>query len=244
MESGKKFAIGATVVAVLAAGIRFGMIYRANHEADKPKPVVLAPIDPDFNVFLKKERPDSLKDAKALKGRSLWVSAAGQMDYYPVANGKVDYTKSQGVLLGAEKIDIKDAVEQAAPKNSMATFRIPGGDKQVLIVFTKGSDPKEYATPVGTKVGNEYTFQTDEIFFYQDPHELYKHWGPEIWKAVDEHRVILGMTEREAEEALGQVMIPGSGEEGNRTIKFDHQGQPVNVMFVHNKATSITPEKP
>ncbi|SNS24979.1 hypothetical protein SAMN05421770_101181 [Granulicella rosea] len=242
MEDGKKMAIGLGVVGILALGIRFGLLYKDRHEADKPAPVVAsAPINPDYNVFLKKERPDSLKDAKSLKGRTLWVSAGGQMNYYPFAAGKVDYAKDQGVLLGAEQLQIQDAVEQAAPKGSLATSRIPAGDKQVLLVFTKAGAPAEYAVPVGTKTGQDYTFSTDEIFFYDDPHILYKHWGPEVWKAIDEHRVMPGMTELECQMALGQVLKPGGGAEGDRSIEFDHQGKPIRVQFEHGKATTITP---
>ena len=40
------------------------------------------------------------------------------------------YGKSAGTLLGAEPIVVKDAVEQVAPKS--ATFRIPGGERQVF----------------------------------------------------------------------------------------------------------------
>ncbi len=241
MENGKKFAIGGTILAVLAIGVRVGLIYRANHAEDKPIAVASEPTNPDYNVFLKKERPDSLKDAKSLKGRTLWVSAGGQMNYYPFAAGKVNYARDEGVLLGAEPIQVQDAVEQVAPKGSLATYRIPAGDRQVLLVFTKPGAPTEYAVPVGTRTGQDYTFSTDEIFFYDDPHTLYKHWGPEVWKAIDEHRVIPGMTELECQMALGQVIKPGGGAEGNRSIEFDHQGKPIRIQFEKGKATTITP---
>ncbi len=139
-------------------------------------------------------------------GKTVWVSAGGQMDYYPYAAHRANYAKTVGTLLGAEPLVIKDAFEQVAPKS--ATFRIPGGDKQVLLAFTmpKSADPaKEYAVPVGYRQGGEYTFYTDEIFFYDDPHELYNHWGPQVWQAVDAHQVILGMNERQVQLSLGQV---------------------------------------
>ena len=79
-------------------------------------------------------------------------------------------------------------MEQVAPK--AATFRIPGGDKQVLMVFTHARKRRRRSMRCrwGIKQAGQYTFYTDEIFFYDDPHELYKHWGPEIWKAVDAHQ--------------------------------------------------------
>jgi hypothetical protein len=242
VEQGKKLAIGGIVVGLLAVGVRVGLIYKERHEDVKPKVADSGHIDPDYNVFLKKMRPDKLQDEKDLKGKTLWVSAGGQMDYYPYNAGKVDYAHSQGVLLGAEPIVVDDAIEAKAPTGTNATFRIPGGDKQVLLVFTKAGAPTEWATPVGFVDKGTYTFSTDEIFFYDDPHKLYSHWSPEIWKAVDEHRAIPGMTEREVQMALGQVSHSESQDEGNRTVRFDHQGKPIDVTFVKNRATTITPQ--
>jgi hypothetical protein len=244
MNNGAKAAIGATVVLILAVG---GQLLWLHHERNAPV-AVKAPerevIAADDLVFLKKKRPDSLKDVKELKGSTLWVSAGGQLDFYPYVGHAAQYGKSAGTLLGAEPIVVKEAVEQVAPK--AATFRIPGGDRQVLLVFTKlgSSDAaKEYAVPVGYRQGSDYTFYTDEIFFYDDPHELYKHWGPEIWKAVDEHQVILGMNERQVELSLGQVSKSTSTDYGNRMVVFANMGKPMAVTFVKNKVTAFRPDQ-
>ena len=248
METGKKAALGATVVLVLAVGTRVGMIYR---ERNAPSAATAVPgkekLPDDAYVFLKKKRPSSLKDVKELVGSTIWVSAGGQMDYYPVSAHRADYGNKAGTLLGAQAMAVKDAIEQVAPKD--ATFRIPGGDKQVLLVFTMPATgagiadaAKEYAVPVGYREGSQYTFYTDELFFYDDPHTLYKHWGPEVWKAVDEHRAIPGMSEAEVQLALGQVSKSGSETYGNRTVVFSNLGKPVDVTFEKNKAVGIRPE--
>jgi len=238
METGKKAAIGATVVLVLAVGVRVGLIYKERHEAVKPAEQAQAKMDPDDLVFFKQMRPDSMKDIKDLVGKTLWVSAGGQMDYFKYANHKADYSKSQGVLLGADPLIVKDALEQVAPKS--ATFRIPGGDRQVLLAFTlpKSSDPSAvYAVPVGYRDAGAYTFLTDQIFFYDDPHTLYK-WPAEDWAAVDAHKVVPGMSERQVSLSLGQVSKSESQDVGNRTVNFDDQGHPVDVTFVNNKVTA------
>lgn len=236
-----KAAIGATAVLILAVG---GQLVYLHHERNAPV-VVKAPereaIAADDLVFLKKKRPDTLNDVKDLKGSTLWVSAGGQLDFYPYVGHAAQYGKSAGTLLGAEPLVVKDAVEQVAPK--AATFRIPGGDRQVLLVFTKPNDTKEYAVPVGYRQGKDYTFYTDEIFFYDDPHELYKHWGPEIWKAVDAHQVILGMNERQVELSLGQVSQSTSKNYGNRMVVFANLGKPMAVTFVNNKVTAFRPDQ-
>lgn len=245
MTSGQKFAIGGTLLAVLAIG---GEILWLHHERNEPMKQAAAPeygsTDPDDLVFLKKERPSNMADLKDLYGKTLWVSAGGQMDYYPSDGHRADYGKSAGTLLGAEPIVIKTAFEQVAPKS--ATFRIPGGDRQVLLAFTmpKSADPKkEYAVPVGYKQAGDYTFYTDDIFFYDDPHELYKHWSPAIWQAVDSHQVILGMNERQVQLSLGQVFKSVSQEYGNRLVVYANMGKPMAVTFVKNHATAFRPDQ-
>ena len=244
MKNGAKAAIGATAVLILAVG---GQLLYLRHERNAPV-AVKAPerevIAADELVFLKKKRPDTLKDIKELDGSKLWVSAGGQMEFYPYVGHAVQYGKSAGTLLGAEPIVVKDAVEQVAPK--AATFRVPGGDKQVLLVFTRSGSSdaaKEYAVPVGYRQAGQYTFFTDEIFFYDDPHDLYKHWGPEIWKAVDAHEVILGMNERQVELSLGQVSKSTSNDYGNRMVVFANLGKPMAVTFVKNKVTAFRPDQ-
>lgn len=243
MDNGKKYALGGVVVLVLAVGVRVGLIYRERHEEAKPVEKVEQAADPDDLVFLKQMRPDSLKDMKELVGKTLWVAAGGQIEYYAYAGHKADYAKTEGYLLGADPLLIKDAFEQAAPKASSS--RIPAGDKQVLLAFTmpKSKDPAiEYAVPVGYRSGSTYNFETDQIFFYDDPHTLYSHWTADQWAAVDQHKVIPGMTERQVALSLGQVSRSESQAIGDRTVDFDNGGHPVDVTFTHGKVTAIHPE--
>jgi hypothetical protein len=245
MTSGKKAAIGGTLVFLLAIA---GELAWLHHERNLPgKQVVLeenGPTNPDDLVFLRRERPSDLADIKELVGKTVWVSAGGQMDYYPYTAHRADYAKTSGTLLGAEPLIIKDAFEQVAPK--AATVRIPGGDKQVLLAFTmpKSADPsKEFAVPVGYKEGHDYTFYTDDIFFYDDPHQLFKHWGPQTWQAVDSHQVILGMNERQVQLSLGQVSKSVSNEYGNRLVVYANLGQPIAVTFVKDHVTAFRPDQ-
>ena len=248
MENGKKAALGATVLLLAVVGVRVGMIYRERHApAEAPTTVASrTPVSEDAYVFLKKKRPSSMADLNELNGTTVWVSAGGQLEYYPVTGGHANYAKSAGTLLGAAPLVIKGAVEQVAPKS--ATFRIPGGDKQVLLLFTvpasaqgPGEGTTEYAVPVGDRENGQYTFYNDEIFFYEDPHGLYKHWGPQVWDAIDHHRAILGMSEAQVQMALGQVSDSVSNELGNRRVMYNNLGHPMDVIFVKDKATAIMP---
>ncbi len=249
MTNGVKIALGVTGAFVLAIGGQLLWLHHRNVEdqnAQVPRQgqFVQPKMTEDDAVFLRKERPDSLKDERELIGKTVWVSAGGQMDFYKDTGKHVDYTKPVGVLLGAEPLVIKDVFEEKAPATSRAAFRIAPGERQVLLAFTmpNSSDPKTlYAVPVGNFDGGVYNFFTDEIFFYDDPHVLYKHWGPEMWTHIDKHEAVLGMSENQAMMALGQVMTPHGDNVGDRSVSFDNDGHPVTIDFEHNKAVKITP---
>jgi len=244
MENGKKIALAVSVAFVIAIGVRVGLIYKANHEdvpvtttSTKPK------LSDDDMVFLRKQHPDSLKDERDLIGKTIWVSAGGQMDYYHYTSHHADYAHPVATLAGAEPLVIKDVFEQVPPKGR-AVSRISAGERHVLLAFTmpKSSDPNVlYAVPVGNYDNGSYTFLTDEIFFYDDPHVLYKHWGPEMWAHIDKHEAVVGMSENQAMMSLGQVITPSSDSIGNRTVRYDNNGHPIKIEFIDNKATSVTP---
>lgn len=247
MENGKKAALAATAIVVLAVGVRVGLLYRERHapavQTEAPEKTKLPD---DAYVFLKKKRPSSMADLKDLYGTTVWMSAGGQMEFYPVDGRRAEYSKSAGTLLGAQPLLITGAVEQVAPKS--ATFRIPAGDRQVLLTFKlppsaqgPGQGDKLFALPVGYYQDGQYTFVTDELFFYDDPHQLYKHWGAANWDAIDHHRALPGMSESQVQMALGQVSESGSQDFGNRTVTYNNLGHPVDVTFVKDHATSITP---
>jgi hypothetical protein len=249
MTKGLKIALGLTVVFVVAIGVQLLWLHHRNvadenAQVHRQNEFVKPTMTEDDAVFLRKQRPDSLKDERELIGKTIWVSAGGQMDYYKDTAKHVDYAKPAGVLLGAEPLLIKDVFEEKAPANSRATFRIAPGQRQVLLAFTmpKSSDPSAlYAVPVGNFDGGVYNFFTDEIFFYDDPHVLYKHWGPEMWSHIDKHEAVLGMSENQAMMSLGQTITPHGDTVGERSVSFDNNGHPVTIDFEHNKAVKITP---
>jgi hypothetical protein len=249
MENGKKIAIWVTVLLLILVVVRVGFQYKAMHEeGPPPKPAYEKPkLSDDDMVFLRKERPDSLKDERTLIGKTIWVSAGGQMDYYHYANHHADYMHPVGTLAGAEPLIVKDVFEQVPPHTPRAIARISAGQRHVLLAFTmpNSSDAKaEYAVPVGHYDAGSYEFLTDEIFFYDDPHTLYKHWGPEVWAHVDKHEVVPGMSETQAMLALGQVIVPSGDTVGDRTVTYNNNDHPIRVFFQNNRAVTVDPEKP
>jgi hypothetical protein len=249
MSNPAKFMIGGTIVLLLAVAIRIGLIYKANHEDGPPPKVAEVPTMTDDEAVgynLRKLRPDSLKDVRDLIGKTLWVSAGGQMDFYHDAGNHVEYAHPVGTLQGAVPMIIKGVFEQIAPKTGRAVARIGPGQRHVLVAFTmpKSDTPTAlYATPVGYFDAGRYTLYDDQLFFYDDPHELYKHWGADMWSRIDKHEAVLGMSENQAMIALGQVMDPHGDESGNRTVYFDNNAHPVAIQFRDGKAVKIMPDK-
>ena len=246
MQKKTKVFLGVTVVFLLVIAGEFAWIHHKNNEempAAKSS-AAAAPVDPDDNVFLKKEYPTSLKDERALIGTTVWVSAAAQLDYYRYANHKADYLHAVGTLPGAAPLVITGVFEQVPPKSGWLV-RISPGQRHVLLSFTmpNSSDPKaEYAVPVGNYDNGSYTFLTDNILFYDDPRKLYGYWGPVMWGHIDKHEPALGMTENQAMLALGQVMTPHGDKIGERSVTYNNNGKPITLEFVGGHAVRITNE--
>ena len=248
MQKGPKVALASAGLFVIVVAGLIGNQYRKNHQEGpvRKDPYADIKVDPDNLVFLKKQRPDSLADERTLIGKTVWVSAGGQLDYYVDKGKHVDYAHPVGTLLGATPLLVKDIFEQKAPSTGDAVARIPAGQRHVLLAFTlpNSAAPKtEYATPVGDFDNGLYTLLNDEIFFYDDPHQLYSHWGSAAWQHIDKHEVVPGMSENQAMMALGQVMKPSSDNTGDRDVTYDNNAHPVVIEFVKNKAVKITPEK-
>jgi hypothetical protein len=172
------------------------------------------------------------------------VSAGDQLEFYKDTGKHVDYAKPVGILKGADPLLVKDVFEQVAPKSGRAVFRVAAGVRQVLLAFTlpKSSDPKQlYATPVGNYDGQIYNFITDDVFFYDDPHTLFKAWTPDTWAHIEKHECAVGMSEFQCMLALGQTIDPHGDKPGDRSVTFNNDEHPVTVDFTHDKATRVTP---
>ena len=81
------------------------------------------------------------------------------------------------------------------------------GERQSVAVFEQ--EGKHYAAPIGTESGGDYKFYSDDMLFIEDPHQLYKHWPADVWQAIDQHQVKPGMSELEADFAVGIGLLAG-----------------------------------
>ena len=218
-------------VALIVAALRLGYVLYERHqesaESAKPQPALL---DPDYYVVPKKLRPYNLKEAHKLTEQPVWVKEGYRYTYYPynLATHRADFSHEAGTLLPIERLEIKDVVTNPTPDAP--------GQRQVLAIFEK--DGKQYAVPVGTGKGDDYTIYSDEMFFIQDPHELYK-WPANVWDAVEKHEVKVGMDEFQVAFALGMGIPEGSGDTAVKTVDYPNGGSPMAVTFSNRKVVSI-----
>jgi len=229
-ESRKKIQLVLLLGIVIAAG-RAAYIFYERHEAmkEEAKPRHEAPLKADYYVTPKKLRPYDLKSAHELTMQPVWVKVGGQITYYPWdrATRRADWKHEAGTLGALQKLDVTDVVTDVAPK----------GTKQVMALFALNGKP--FAAPIGVKNGDDFKIYSDDIFFIQDPHELYKHWSADVWKAIDAHRVQHGMNELQASFAIGLGVPIGSGDYGWRALRYPNDGKPLTITFENDKAVQV-----
>jgi hypothetical protein len=231
-----------TLMVLLVGGIRGYFIWKERHA-----PVVVKSryeernLTADEVVQPRKLYIDDLKSARTLKGKSVWMQAGNQMDYYPYVSNHVDFAHKAGVLPSIQELKIEDMVTQKAPEAVLN--RIPHGTSQVLAVFELPGSPKQYATPVGYLDGSDSKFMCDDLFFYDDPHQLYKHWPADVWQSVDAHQAKTGMSELQVTMALGNLQQSDSSNYGNRTVHYSVAGgKQVTVDYTKDHATEVKVE--
>jgi hypothetical protein len=234
--------IGAlTLVILVVAAWR---ILSYERERDQPAAVnrpAARELTEDQMVVPKKMFIDSIKSAKELDGKSVWMKTGYTLPYYPYRTGRVVFAHEEGRLPPAQELQVKDFVQVTAPQDWVSS--IPRGPHNAFVVFTEPGRTGEFAAPVATVGGENSSWQCDDIFFYQDPKTLY-HWSADVWQAVAQHTAKQGMSEMQATMALGNLQQSGSKDPGNRTVSYTtiDQGQThhYSVTFADDKATSVS----
>jgi hypothetical protein len=221
------------VVAMVLAGGRAAYIVYARHEAmkDDAKPRQETALKADYYVTPKRLHPYDLKSARQLTAQPVWVKVGYQLTYYPYdrERHKTDFAHEAGTLLPLQKLAIQDVVTGESP--------LAPGIKQVLACFEV--EGKSYAVPIGAEKGSDFRIYSDDIFFIEDPHDLYKHWPADIWRKIDAHEVQAGMSELQTIFAIGIGIPQGSGDYGSRTLHYANGGKPLVITFQNDKAVEI-----
>jgi hypothetical protein len=232
-EEAKKRIQIALALAIVVAGVRAGYILYQRHEdyvaAQKRQQARNAGYsNADYYVMPKKLYPYDLKSAKQLTRQPVWVKEGYRYTYYAYdeARKKAAFGHEAGLLLPIERLEIKDVVTDVA-----------GGKRQVMAVFQK--EEKSYAVPIGFESDGQFKIYSDEMFYIEDPHELYQHWPADVWQAIGQHEVKPGMDELQADFAVG-MGVPDAGESSDKkTVRYPNGGKPLVVNYSGGKATEI-----
>ena len=193
----------------------------------------------DEYVFPNKFYAYDLKSAKALVGKSIWVKQGYGNLVYPATNGRADLSHGKASLLPIEPLKITDMLRQKAPPS----WNAPHGENELLAIAER-DDHSTVAIVIGAfESDGALKVIANDVFYIQDPHELYRHWSSNLWKAIDSHQAQLGMNELQVNFALGVPQRAGGGDYGDRTLEYSNGGNPMRVSFSGNKAVEITPIK-
>jgi hypothetical protein len=221
-------------LAVAVAGLRAGYILYQRHEENlatqkqvQAKNAGYA--NEDYYVSPKKLYPFDLKSAKQLTAQPVWVKEGYRYTYYryDAAAKSVEFAHEAGLLGPIERLEIKDVVTAAGP----------GGKRQMVAVFQK--DGKSCAVPIGVESDNEWKIYSDEMFYVEDPHFLYKHWPADVWAAVERHEVITGMNELQADFAVGMGVPDAGASSQEKTVRYANGGKPLVVVYHGEKAAEV-----
>jgi len=232
-EEAKKRIQIALALAVVVAGVRAGYILYQRHEdyvaAQKQLQAKNAGYaNEEYYVTPKKLYPFDLKSAKQLTLQPVWTKEGYRYTYYryvPVVKS-VDFAHEAGLLSPIERLEIKDVMAVAAP----------GGRRQVVATFEK--DGHSFAVPIGFETEGQYKIYSDEMFYVEDPHDLYKFWPAEVWQAIAQHEVKPGMDELQADFAIG-MGVPDAGSSEDKTVRYPNGGKPLVVTYREGKAAEI-----
>ncbi|MGA7472981.1 MAG: hypothetical protein WBW60_09640 [Candidatus Sulfotelmatobacter sp.] len=237
-EEAKKGIQIALALAIVVAGARAGYILYQRHEdyvaAQKQQQAKSAGYsNADYYVTPKKLYPYDLKSAKQLTQQPVWVKEGYRYTYYPydVARKRTDFGHEAGLLPPIDRLEIKDVVTDI-PVGA-------GNRRQVMAVFEK--EGKSYAVPIGFEAEGQFKIYSDEIFYVEDPHELYKHWPADVWQAVEQHEVKPGMDELQADFAVGMGVPDAGTSSDEKTVRYPNGGKPLVVIYQGEKATEIKP---
>ncbi len=220
------------VFAMLVAGIRVVYVFYSRRSGKMENEQKAAPpLNADYYVIPKKLYPYDLKSAKQLTQQPVWVKEGYRYTYYPYdpATHHADFAHEAGTLLPIERLDIKDVTTDVSPGSS--------DQRQVIAIFEKAG--KSYAFPIGSVQAGNYQIYSDEMLFIQDPHELYKHWLPETWDAIEKHEVKAGMNEFQVAFAVGMGIPESSSDPSVKTVTYPNGGHPVSVTYRNGQAAEI-----
>lgn len=123
-----------------------------------------------------------------------------------------------------------------APLEKVTPTRVYEQDGELRIAFEKDGRPSSLAIGTGGRVF------VDEIFYIEDPKELYSHWSEAEWERVENYEAWVGMSEFQAVFSLGYgrpIDVSPGGK--TRIVEFPGRpdAEPVTITFRDGVASEV-----
>src|SRR5690348_5928959 len=221
------------LVAIAVAAVRLATDLLERHQNPKNAKTTTSEraLPSEAYVVPKKLYPHDLKSAQALKQQPVWVIEGYRYAIFPYDKGSksVNFAHDAGTLEPLERLQSTAVTSQPSPKAP--------GQRQILAIFARSG--KEFAVPVGVEDNGDYHIYADEMFYYQDPRQLYDFWPPAIWDAISRHQLTAGMNEIQVDFAIG-LGIPDPGDSPERkVVHYPNGGHPLVVTYREGHAVDI-----
>lgn len=221
------------LVAILAAGVRLAFVLRQRQRpAATPTKAKAPPLHREAYVVPRKLHAYDLASARELTEQPVWVQEGYRYTYYPYdqKRRRADFFRDIGLLGPIEQLHVKDVLAQPTPGKA--------NHHQIVAIFEKNGH--SYAVPVGTESGGSFQIYADQVFFYEDPRELYNFWPAEVWEAIGKHQVTPGMNEIQAVFAVGMgVPRPEVTDPDEKVVKYANGGHQLTVTYRKGRAVKI-----
>ena len=126
------------------------------------------------------------------------------------------------------------------PLEKVVPTRVFREGGSVYIEFERDGQPARFG------IGRSDRFYVDEIFFIEDPRELYDHWTDEQWAKVERGEVEQGMSEFQVAFARGAGDVTAASPNASHKV-VEYRGgadkglKPVRVTFRNGVAQSVEP---
>jgi hypothetical protein len=234
------------IALLLLATARTAYIFyeRSKPGVPPPKATSIALTEDDY-VTPRRIVPYDLKSAvKELAGKTVWARTEVPLPYYRYNPGShsADLAHKSGLLPPLDKLEVKDVILQRQ-SIAPAPGQVVVARKQILAAFQRPAQTGTFVVPIGNNVGDDFTFTVNQVFYFEDPHELYKHWPADVWSAIDRHEAKEGMNQLQVGFALGAPVAAKGEDYANRSIEYSNAGKPVSVTFEKGRAVKIVPGK-
>ena len=225
----------AILLALLFAAVRLFYVFRGREKPTVKKETTPAarPLNREAYVVPRKLHAYDLASARELTKQPVWVQEGYRYTFYPYdpQTKKVNFSKEAGALGPIGELHIKNVIAQATPNKP--------NYHQIVALFEKSGE--SYAVPVGTESGGSFQIYADQMFFYEDPQQLYNFWPPDVWEAIRKHEVKQGMNEIQADFAVGMgVPQPPQTDPETKVVRYANGGHPLTVTYRKGRVVNFS----